>query len=392
MYDPHDGVDRCPECNWELEGGRCSHCEWSMYTDDDPFSDDSSDEDGSLPQDADELIFGVERQVPYGRVHLDLGHIHAMTSPTPSFIARFGRDHYGSIGSPSVVTISSDVDDVDPIDQELAGNDSDAESDLPAAMGGRRHRHNYMLSFNRRERPARHRGYESDIQGTNYNDSEMGDTTTERTSEMGDSDDDDDDESEDESEMESFVEHDTPTHLPRRPVRQGNSIDCPSISISSDEDDESDDRNTNREPSQAPTTTSAVSMTTAESVTTNSSSEESSEDESRRTPVPRSRPSLKRRVILDDSDEEKSESDDSDGDESDVTTIPAQSTATRLSHLQNQRARRGNNSIGRTLGNPSPRPNVPHNRGFDNGSGRHHPYPLQTATSRRGMRQAHVTG
>jgi hypothetical protein len=402
MHDPHDGVDRCPECHWELEGGHCNQCGWSV-SDSDAFSDDSSDEDGSSVADHD-VNFGADHGIHARHRGLFLDLDDPGASPTQSFIAGFREELYGRMGSPdsrgtrSVVTISSDVDDIDPVDHEVDPH-SDAESDLPAAMGGRRHHHNYPLQFNPQlfQHPARGSiEYESDVQSTNYDDSEMGDTNLERTSETGDSDS-DENESEDESEMDSFVEHDTPTHIPRIPVRQSNFVDYPTISISSEDDDESDETNTNREPSQAPTTTSTRSTTTAESATTNSNSEESSEDESRRTPVPHGRPSLKRRIILDDSDEDEDQenpkSGDSDGDESDVTTIPAQSTATRRSHLQNQRARRRDNTARRTLVSPPRRQDaLPSRGGFSNGNGRQYPCPLQTASSRRGTRQTHVAG
>lgn len=393
FHDPHDGIDRCPECHWELEGGRCNQCEWSM-SDAEAFSDEDSDSETGLHEfDSNPARVGVRRRFN--------GHFHSMESPTGSFLAALDNDNhpfgdYFSEEDDSVITISSDVDDIDPVDNEFAGTDADthseAESDLPVAMGGRpRHLHRDIQAIERELERLRGRGYESDFQSTNYDDSEMGETNIRTTSEMGESDDEEteDDES---SEMDGFIEHDTPSHVSHRAPVQNRFNANPGIYLSSDDDHSDDETNTNREPSQAPTMTTNVSTTTADS-----SSEDSNEDESRRTPVPRTRPSRQTRVILDDSDEdqvdEKPDVDDSNADESDATTIPAQPTATRRSHLQTQRARRGQNATRQRLVSPPQRPSVPYSRGgFDNGSGSHRPHPLQAITSRRGTAQTHVAG
>jgi len=256
------------------------------------------------------------------------------------------------------------------------------------AMGGRpRHYHHDIHAIERELDRLQRRGYESDVQSTNYDDSEMGDTNLQTTSETEDSD--DDKTEDDSSEMDGFVEHDTPTNIPHRNQSNSNA----GIYVSSDDDNSNDETNTNRGSSQTPTTTTNASASTADS-----SSEVSSEDESRETPVPLSRPARLKRVILDDSDEdegqEKSPDEDSDSDESDATTTPAQLTTSRRSHLQGRRVRRGNPSTRRALDSPSRRPTVPYARGgFENVNRRHQPYPLQApSTGSRGMRQAYVAG
>jgi hypothetical protein len=42
IRDYEDGVDRCPICTWELEGGECMHCGYND-SDDDDYSDESDD-------------------------------------------------------------------------------------------------------------------------------------------------------------------------------------------------------------------------------------------------------------------------------------------------------------------------------------------------------------
>ena len=128
MWDPNDRVDRCPECHWELEGGHCNQCDWSI-SDAEAFSDEDSDSEADEP-DFDPATGRVRPRFNAGNFRRALDN-----GGDP-----FDFDPELSDDPDSVITISSDVDDVDPVDHELAGTDvdthSDAESDLPVAMGG----------------------------------------------------------------------------------------------------------------------------------------------------------------------------------------------------------------------------------------------------------------
>jgi hypothetical protein len=385
LWDPNDRVERCPDCHWELEGGRCGQCEWSV-SDPEAFSDEDSDSETGTPEFEGAGMHGRIRRFDVGNFLANLedgGHPHPF-----HYEAEFSDE------ADSVITISSDVDDIDPVDHGLAGTDADtpseAESDLPVVMGG-------GPIFHHNEIPAMRRTlnglYDSDVQSTNYDDSEMDDTNLQTTSEMDESDEDEETEDDDDSsELEDFIDHDTPTHIPHRALVHNRFDAEPGGYNNSDNDNSDDDSRTNREPSQASTTTTNTTATTVDS-----SSEESSEDESRRTPVPRSRPSRQTRVILDDSDEEEDQGNsvhnDSNGDETDATTIPAQPTATRRSRLQTQRARRGQIAPRRNLHSPPRRPTAPNIRGgFDNASGNRRSRAWQPAANRRGMAQTFVTG
>jgi hypothetical protein len=374
MHDPHDNVDRCPDCHWELEGHDCYRCGWSR-----PDAEGFSDEDDSDGSDSEDDVHGPLHGV---RPRFNAGNfLRALDNGADPF----DFDPELSDDADSVITISSDVDDVDPIDHELAGTDadtnSDAESDLPEAMGGRPRQHpvDYL---DPQMRLAMQQFYANDAPSTHYDDSEMGDTNAETTSETGESDE-EETEDDDSSEMEDFLDHDTPTHIPHRALVQTRYNENGEIYISSDNDESGDEEDTNRESSQAPTNTTNASGTV------DSSSDESSEDESRRTPVPRSRPSRPTRVILDDSDEEQDQEDVEDGgsdaEQSDATTIPAQPMATRRSHLQSQRARRGQIASRRTSASPPRRLSAPYSR---SGSRR----PLQAIANRRGMAQTYAAG
>ncbi|KAK4982516.1 E3 ubiquitin ligase [Elasticomyces elasticus] len=44
LHDPGDGIERCPECHWELEDGVCDQCGLSFPDDEDAISDDAADE------------------------------------------------------------------------------------------------------------------------------------------------------------------------------------------------------------------------------------------------------------------------------------------------------------------------------------------------------------
>ena len=372
LWDPDDGVERCPDCHWELEGGRCGQCEWSV-SDPEAFSEEDSDSDTGTPE-------FERRAMGGGRRRFDVGNFLATLEDGGN---PFNFDPEFSDEADSVITISSDVDDIDPVDHGPAGTDADppseAESDLPA------HYRNAIPAMRR----ALNGIYDSDVQSTNYDDSEMGDTNLQTTSEMDESDDDEESEDDDSSELEDFIDHDTPTHIPHRALVHDRFEADPGGYNVSDNDSSDEERSTNREPSQAPTTSTNASATTLDS-----SSEESSEDESRRTPVPRSRPSRQTRVILDDSDEEQDQENPidnySNGDESDATTVPAQPTATRRSRLQSQRVRRGQITSRRS---PPRRPAAPNIRGgFDSASGNRRPRAWQPAANRRAMAQTFVTG
>lgn len=57
IHDPLDGVDRCPQCNWEVEDGMCEHCGF-LFDDDisigeSDLDSDSMDEDEELDGDLD---------------------------------------------------------------------------------------------------------------------------------------------------------------------------------------------------------------------------------------------------------------------------------------------------------------------------------------------------
>ncbi|KAF3942192.1 hypothetical protein ABW19_dt0209493 [Dactylella cylindrospora] len=59
IYDPEDGVMRCPECNWEIEDRQCPHCGRRFHASDMPDSDasdasDFSDEDSEEEEDDDD--------------------------------------------------------------------------------------------------------------------------------------------------------------------------------------------------------------------------------------------------------------------------------------------------------------------------------------------------
>lgn len=73
LHDPGDGVDRCPDCHWELEDGFCNHCGMRVdgsHTGFSDISDDDSDitDDEELDEelanmaDHDDAVYGADGQ------------------------------------------------------------------------------------------------------------------------------------------------------------------------------------------------------------------------------------------------------------------------------------------------------------------------------------------
>lgn len=59
IHDPGDGVDRCPECHWELEDGVCEQCGFDV---EEPLHDISDDD---ISDDSSDAVFGVDGQDDY---------------------------------------------------------------------------------------------------------------------------------------------------------------------------------------------------------------------------------------------------------------------------------------------------------------------------------------
>lgn len=173
IRDPGDGVDRCPQCHWELEDDYCNHCGISMggensdSSDYDEASDFTDDElDHELDTEDAEAVWGADGpnfdEATWGADGQDewLGN-HApedWANPNvPDFYRRHGllRDHHGggrsnSIDIRSTADTESDDDDYDPEMHDFIVNDqniqeassdeeqSDATETVRAPPSGRR--------------------------------------------------------------------------------------------------------------------------------------------------------------------------------------------------------------------------------------------------------------
>ncbi|KAK3100865.1 E3 ubiquitin ligase, partial [Teratosphaeriaceae sp. CCFEE 6253] len=72
MYDPGDGVERCPRCHWELEEGACGQCGEVVDDDFSDLSSESLDTDEEVDHDFGDFDADLEAGFVGGPIHLDL--------------------------------------------------------------------------------------------------------------------------------------------------------------------------------------------------------------------------------------------------------------------------------------------------------------------------------
>ena len=126
LHDPGDGVDRCPECHWEMEGNVCSQC---------GFDDDGDDSDDSWDS------YGIHTTNAYGRrLHDDdfygaddfEGDEDEEQELTEAMLQENARLHR-SIQGPIVLGSSDDEisedDEEDPTMGQFVVDDDDEEVD-----------------------------------------------------------------------------------------------------------------------------------------------------------------------------------------------------------------------------------------------------------------------
>ena len=73
ILDAGDGVERCPECTWELEDGECNQCGWSPDMGDDDSYDSDDDERDISPIDDFHGPMPLANTIYADRIH---GHRH----------------------------------------------------------------------------------------------------------------------------------------------------------------------------------------------------------------------------------------------------------------------------------------------------------------------------
>ncbi|GAB7355206.1 hypothetical protein MBLNU459_g5760t1 [Dothideomycetes sp. NU459] len=105
IHDPLDGVDRCPQCNWEVEDGMCAHC--GFHFDDDDSQEDYSDsitddDDDDVDDDEDEELdaeleaedddgFGIDADFGAFDAGFDVPHLVDAETGEIRFVDRLGH-------------------------------------------------------------------------------------------------------------------------------------------------------------------------------------------------------------------------------------------------------------------------------------------------------------
>ncbi|KAI6842835.1 hypothetical protein KC332_g3988 [Hortaea werneckii] len=137
IFDPHDRVERCPDCHWEIEDGYCNGCGQPVGEGFSEFDDDDSDMSSSghedLDQDVDahddESVFGVRDDFD-GQDHfgseddIDPAVFRAAFGAPATMFGRVGQGGRGG-RTRSPVPVSSDVSDDDSDDRNEYDPDMD---------------------------------------------------------------------------------------------------------------------------------------------------------------------------------------------------------------------------------------------------------------------------
>jgi hypothetical protein len=127
IRDAEDGVDRCPNCTWELEDGRCQHCGYPVDLTDDTdigfsdLSDEDVDRDLGLEDDDDGISMDVDIE-QHLYEHGLLPHEDASTQYT------------GSPGPESYMTASDAENTGHMASDEESDNDDDGDDDEEGSM------------------------------------------------------------------------------------------------------------------------------------------------------------------------------------------------------------------------------------------------------------------
>ncbi|KAI7083579.1 hypothetical protein KC356_g7443 [Hortaea werneckii] len=137
IFDPHDRVERCPDCHWEIEDGYCNGCGQPVGEGFSEFDDDDSDMSSSGHDDLDQDVDAHDDGSVFG-AHDDFDgqdHFGSEDDIDPAvFRAAFGAPAtmFGRIGqggrggrTRSPVPVSSDVSDDDSDDRNEYDPDMD---------------------------------------------------------------------------------------------------------------------------------------------------------------------------------------------------------------------------------------------------------------------------
>lgn len=172
IHDASDGVDRCPDCTWELEGPYCGNCglrvEGTGFSD---YSDDSDETDDELDHEIDAedaaAVFGVDGaddDLGFGLYDDDDsldGRSSSLLDPDEAIRREFLRDaqrrpltrqdieNIGRHDGPGISSDEEDSDDEDAAreemqgfiaddDEGLSGYDDSSATDVPATVQRRR--------------------------------------------------------------------------------------------------------------------------------------------------------------------------------------------------------------------------------------------------------------
>ncbi|KAK6507060.1 E3 ubiquitin ligase [Arthrobotrys musiformis] len=232
IYDPADGVARCPDCNWEIEGRTCASCGRRFHTADMPGADsDASDvsefseeEDSELDDDDDSLA-----------------------------------------GSDASVRMDDDLDDEEEYHEESDNGwdepDYDQDHRLALALQDSYHQEfmrylgatpNWVEEHFGADRAlaAREAARNAVERSISRNLSSPGRSLQPSSPYSRDSEDDSEEHTldEDESEMDDFIVHDTPDRRPRRQQPGPRTLRRPRGSVADLSDDEDEDEDEDDEP------------------------------------------------------------------------------------------------------------------------------------------------
>ena len=302
IYDFEDGVERCPNCAWELEGGACSHCGYETGEDDmDSYSDDSmgtpdyTEMHGDLNPDVDvEADYDEFDGPPAGTYDHAPGQENM---PPPPVTGRFN---------------SAWDDDLDPEYESVDDNST-------VTGEGYDHSRNYSHQNFQSSEPNGHledyTDYDDDMDGDDEETSSMRDFISQDGSVEGD----------------AHPDHESITSFHHHALMAGD------LSESERESASSVSQETTSEASE----TSSGSDASESSESENDAPEPEHNNSSRATNISGAR--INRRVIDDSSEESNDESDD--GDDTSVQEItPPQTTRarqTRQQSHQEHRSKRG---------------------------------------------------
>jgi hypothetical protein len=284
IVDAEDGVERCPECAWELEDGECNHCGWLPgMGDGDSYDSDEDDRDISP---VDDFHGPINIRSPRPAAY----DVHLRLLDGDETSEGYGENNL-SPPSYSIADDDSEGDmDTDEDDDEMnsfISNDEDA--DLPDEQDDDDESVHTVHGYNA-DSPARQPSSDSAEQSP-------------------------------------------------APARQFYGIEIELSSDPGSEDDSGDDRTTATITTQTSGADSDAADDTSEQAT-NYDSDESSIREISPPVVSQTshvRAAKRRRIIDDDDDEDEPE-------ESDDTAIrPPQASTVRMNHLRGQRQRRASN-------------------------------------------------